>query len=72
MMQFDEWNWLECRGGGIYQHDAFYSICDKLGLMVWEEFMFACAMYPRDDEFLATVAEYEIVLLCWLVIENFL
>jgi beta-mannosidase len=45
------------RGGGIYQHDAFYSIADQLGLMVWEEFMFACAMYPRDLDFLDTVAK---------------
>ena len=44
------------RGGGIYQHEAFYELCDQLGLMIWEEFMFACAMYPRDQEFLNNVA----------------
>eukprot|EP01114_Cavostelium_apophysatum_P010650 TRINITY_DN2464_c0_g1_i1.p1 TRINITY_DN2464_c0_g1~~TRINITY_DN2464_c0_g1_i1.p1 ORF type:complete len:818 (+),score=180.58 TRINITY_DN2464_c0_g1_i1:25-2478(+) len=46
-------NW----GGGIYQHDAFYSLCDQMGLMVWEEFMFGCSMYPRDPAFLDNVYE---------------
>ncbi|XP_031570890.1 beta-mannosidase-like [Actinia tenebrosa] len=46
-------NW----GGGIYQHDVFYSIADELGLLVWEEFMFACSMYPTNKEFLLNVKE---------------
>ncbi|XP_068702128.1 beta-mannosidase-like [Montipora foliosa] len=46
-------NW----GGGIYQHDEFYSIADELGLLVWEEFMFACSLYPTDENFLNSVKE---------------
>ena len=44
-------------GGGIYEDDHFYELCDSLGIMVWRDFMFACAMYPGDDDFLNNVSK---------------
>ena len=36
--------------------DAFYDLADEYGIMIWEEFIFACALYPTDSDFLANVA----------------
>lgn len=50
-------NMLRVWGGGIYEDNFFYELADELGIMIWHDFMFACAMYPADADFLSSVSE---------------
>lgn len=45
-------NMLRVWGGGVYESDILYQIADEMGLMVWQDFMFACSMYPTGEAFL--------------------
>lgn len=50
-------NCMRVWGGGIYETDVFFEIADELGILVWEDLMFACSMYPANQDFLDTVKQ---------------
>jgi len=50
-------NMLRIWGGSSYGDELFYYICDQLGILVWQDFPFACALYPADSNFLENVRE---------------
>jgi beta-mannosidase len=48
-------NMLRVWGGGVYPNQQFYDLCDSAGILLWQDFMFACAMYPGNKEFTSNV-----------------
>ena len=54
-------NTLRVWGGGIYEPESFYKICDELGILVWQDFMFACSLYPASKKFLDSVEKRHLI-----------
>lgn len=60
----NHFNMLRVWGGGYYEKEKFYDLCDGKGIMIWQDFMFACSMYPVHPSFLKNVekeAEYQTI-----------
>ncbi len=50
-------NMIRVWGGGIYEEDLFYDLCDEMGLLVWQDFAFACAPLPNDPELVISIRQ---------------
>lgn len=50
-------NMIRVWGGGVYEDDRFYDLCDENGLLVWQDFMFACSLYPASGALLDNIRE---------------
>lgn len=50
-------NMLRVWGGGQWEHDCFYELCDSLGLLLWHDCMFACMHYPATETFLSDISQ---------------
>lgn len=55
--KISNFNMLRIWGGGIYENDRFYELCDEAGILIWQDFMFACAMFPGDEAFLNNIKQ---------------
>lgn len=49
-------NMIRCWGGNVYEDEIFYDICNRSGILVWQDFTMACGIYPQDDEFAKKIA----------------
>ena len=50
-------NMIRCWGGNVYEDHRLFDLCDQKGMLVWQDFAFACAQYPQTGDFLAQVRE---------------
>jgi beta-mannosidase len=50
-------NMLRIWGGGVYEKDIFYELCNRNGILIWQDFMFACAMYPENNDYVENVKQ---------------
>lgn len=57
LIQEMDCNIIRCWGGNVYETHQFYDLCDQYGIMVWQDFSMACAVYPQQPEFLESIRE---------------